>query len=151
MKVIVNNKKAYFNYEILDKAEAGIELFGWEVRSIKNGKIDISGSFVKEYKNQLYLSSARIYAIPGGFNNVGSEDESRDRRLLMHKNEILRMTSKVKQSGVTIIPLEIYINQGNLIKVSIGLGKGKKKFDKRHAIKERDLKRRVEEDRKRLS
>lgn len=150
MRVIVNNKKAYFNFEILQKIEAGIQLYGWEVRSVRNGKIDLSSSYIKEYKSELFLSGARIYIIPGGFNSVNSKDETRDRRLLLHKSEIEKIASLVKQAGITIIPLEIYINQGNLIKVQIGVAKGKKKYDKRQKLKERDLKRRIDEERKRF-
>jgi SsrA-binding protein len=147
MKSINNNKKAYFNFEILEKVEAGIVLEGWEVKSIKSGAINLASAYIKEKEGSLYLTNSRIPLWKSSFvKNTKLED--RDRKLLMHKKEAKNLANKAKIAGNTIVPLEVYINDSGLIKILIALVKGKKKFDKRAKLKNEDLKRRIELERK---
>jgi SsrA-binding protein len=147
MKILVNNKKAYFDYEILEKVEAGIELKGWEVKSLKSGSMNITNAFVRELGGEMFLLEARI-PVWKTSNYVESSEEYRRRRLLLKKNEIRALSAKSKESRATIVPLEFYQNDKGLIKVLIGLAKGKRKYDKRQKIKERELARRINEERK---
>lgn len=147
MKSITNNKKAYFDYEIKEKIEAGIVLEGWEVKSIKNFKISLAGSYIKEVNGEIYLIGSQISAYKQGRSKT-KEEENRDKKLLLKKREALNLIQKAKEQGYTIVPLEVYINNGGIIKVSIGLAKGKKKFDKREKLKRQDLQRRVQSERK---
>ncbi len=146
MKILVNNKTNLRNYIILDKYEAGIELYGWEVKSIKNGKISMASSFIKPLGHQLYLTGAKIYSYE--FSRSKENDEIRDRKLLLHRNQITKLLQETKQTGYTIVPVMIYSNDNSLIKVEIALAKGAKKYDKRAKLKERDLEKRVNQDRK---
>ena len=147
MQIIINNKKAFFDYEILEKVEAGIVLMGWEVKSLKAGHANISSAYVKERNGELYLFSTRIPMWKTSA-NVEKGQEERERKLLLKKREIINITAKSKQDRLTIVPLEIIKNDRGVIKVIIALVKGKRKYDKRQKIKERELSRRIENDRK---
>lgn len=139
MKIIAKNRKAYFTYEISDKIEAGISLNGQEVKSIKNGQINLMGSFAQINNNlEVFLLNANIPAYQPA--NVKNYNPDRPRKLILKKQEIKRLFGKTKAKGLTLIPLMVY-TQNNLIKVEIGLGKTKKKKDKREAIKKRDFER----------
>lgn len=133
---ISENKRAYFDYEILEKFEAGIELLGQEVKSIKNGRINLSGSYVIIQNNQAWLlnSDIPLYQPKNMLDNYNSK---RTRRLLLHKSEIASLIGKTKEKGLTLLPLKVYI-KGQKIKLEIGLGKSKKKADKRETIRKRD-------------
>ncbi|MCD6094589.1 SsrA-binding protein SmpB [bacterium] len=141
MKPIVN-KRAYFDYEILEKYEAGIELLGNEVKSIKKGQVSLKGSFVIIKKDEVYLLNAHIspYQVK---NTPSNYNPFRTRRLLLHKSEIKGLIGKVKQKGLTLVPLKLY-TKGGRIKIEIGLARARKKVDKREKIKEREIKREME-------
>ena len=147
MKVYSENKKALFNYEVLEKFESGLVLFGQEVKSIRTGHINLAGSFVT-LKPQTgggypepYLVGTKIP--PYQPNNAGADyNEDRNRKLLLNKKEITYLSGKSKQAGFSLIPLKIYDNSGR-IKLEFGLAKGKKKYDKKEKIKKRDVEREV--------
>lgn len=140
MKIISKNKKAYFDYEVLDKIEAGIVLTGSEVKSLRAGHIALTGSFATFHQGELFLINAKISTYSHAYDK--SEDaSSRSRKLLLHKKELDRLFGQVSQKGITLVPLIIYFNQKGLVKVEIGLCKHKKAEGKKQAIKERDIKR----------
>ena len=147
MRTLIDNKKAYFDFEVLDKYEAGIVLQGWEVKSLKSGRGSISGSFVKIFGNQAFLVNAIIANWKSGV-VYSPEEERKQRSLLLQKNQIKRIDLELKKKGITAVPLEIYENEGKLVKVLIGLVRGKKKFDKRQKLKEKDMQKRLDQDRK---
>ncbi len=136
MRIIAKNKKAFFNYEILEKHETGISLLGSEVKSIREGRISLKESYAEIKRGEIFLINCHInpYEAANRFNH----DPLRERKLLLHRREIKRLTGKVKEKGLTLIPTKVFIsNQGN-VKVEISLGKGKKAYQKREAIRERD-------------
>lgn len=146
MKIFAKNRRGFFDYQIIEKYEAGIELFGFEVKSIKNGKISLRGSFVIESKGEIYLLNASIS--PYQPKNTPKEyDPTRRRKLLLKKKEISTLIGKSKQQGLTLIPLRVY-NKGCKIKIEIALAKSKKKFQKKEKKKERDIKREMERETK---
>ena len=130
------NKRARFDYEILETFEAGIELLGFEVKAIRAGKLNLSGSYVIIRGNEAYLINADLPPYQP-LNTPKDYDSKRARRLLLRKDEIKKLMGRVKESGLTILPLNAY-NKGALIKIKIGLGKPKKKSDKRETIKKRE-------------
>ena len=141
IKLIANNKKAYHDYFIDDKYEAGIELFGTEVKSIRMGKCSVKEAFVKIENGQVYVYGMHISPYEKG--NIFNKDPMRRRRLLMHKKEILSLFGKTKQDGYTLIPLSIYFRNSR-VKVEIGLCRGKKLHDKRDSIAKRDANREID-------
>jgi SsrA-binding protein len=142
MKTFAKNKRAFFDYEIIEKYEAGIELLGFEVKSIKNGKMSLKGSFVILRGQEVYLLNATIS--PYQPKNTPKEyDPSRRRKLLLKKPEIKSLIGKSKRQGLTLVPLRVY-NKGCKIKVGVGLARSKKKFQKRQKKKEKDIKREME-------
>jgi len=144
MKVFSENKKAEFNYTILEKFEAGIVLQGGEVKSIKEGKISLSNSYIDFKNNEVFLIGSKI--APYQPHNPSAEfKKDRERKLLLHKKQINYLIGKSQQKGMTIIPLKIY-ERGGKIKVEIALAKGKKKFDKKEKIKNRDRIREIREE-----
>ncbi len=141
MEIITKNKKAYFNYEILEKFEAGISLIGQEVKSIKLGKINLAGSYVVLRSEEVYLIGANVP--PYQPKNAPKDYNSkRSRKLLLTKNEIKHLIGKTKQKGLTMIPLIIYTRKGK-IKLQFGLAKGKRKIDKREIIRKREVEREI--------
>ena len=143
VKLVANNKKAYHDYFIEDKFEAGIELFGTEVKSIRMGKCSIKESFIRIEKGQVYNYGMHISPYEKG--NIFNKDPLRVRRLLMHKTEIRRLDSKLAEKGLTLVPLQVYF-KGSLVKVEVGLARGKKLYDKRQDIAKKDARREVERD-----
>jgi len=141
MKVIAENKKAYFNYQILEKFEAGIALIGQEVKSIRLGRINLAGSYVVLRDGEIYLVGANIppYQPKNAPKNYNSK---RSRKLLLRKVEIKSLIGKSKQKGLTMIPLMVY-TKNHKIKLEFGLARGKKRFDKREAIKRREIQRKI--------
>ena len=137
MEALAVNRHATFDYEILDTYEAGIELFGFEVKSIKNGHINLTGSFAVIRDEQAWLLNATISPHQPK-NAPASYDSGRTRRLLLHKKEIRELIGKTAQKGLTIVPLRVY-NKNGRIKILIGLGRHKQKRDKRETIKKRDV------------
>ena len=144
IKMVANNKKAYHDYFIDDKFEAGIELFGTEVKSIRMGKCSIKEAFIKiESDGQVYVFGMHISPYEKG--NIFNRDPLRPKKLLMHKNEIRKLEQKIKEKGYTIVPVEVYF-KGSLVKVQIALAKGKKLYDKRNDIAKKDMRREAERD-----
>ncbi len=141
MKVIANNKKAYFDFFISDNTEAGIELKGSEVKSIRAGGISLNESYVRVVGNEIFLINAFIKPFEKSSSFV--PDSRRTRKLLLKKSEITKLSQKVSEKGLTIVPLKVYL-KGNLVKVEIGIGKGKKLFDKRETLKEKTAQREIE-------
>ena len=139
MKKIANNRKARFNYTIEEEIEAGIMLVGSEVKSIRDGKININDGYITEQKGDMVLLNVHISEFKGA--NRFNHDPLRSRKLLLHKKQINKLLGKVHTKGLSLIPLSMYFNNRNIIKLNIGLCKGKKLYDKRASIKERDEKR----------
>jgi SsrA-binding protein len=137
-KVLVSNRKALFNYEILERVEAGISLRGTEVKSARDGGLNFRDAYVDFRDGELFLVGARIG--PYSHGNISNHAEERDRRLLLHKREILKLGGKVTTKGFTIVPLRAYL-KGGRIKLEIGLARGKQSHDKREAIKSKDIER----------
>lgn len=144
MGTFIKNKKATFNYEILEKFEAGIELFGYEVKSIKNGHGNIEGSHITVRGGEAFLLNANIPPYQQA-NTPKDYNPERNRRLLLTKKELVELTNLEEKKGLTIVPISMY-NKKNRIKVEIAVVKGKKKFDKREDIKKRDTQRDVERE-----
>ncbi len=136
-KTVARNKKAFHDYEILERYEAGIELKGSEVKAIRAGKVQLKESFVKIIKGEAFLFNAHISYFETT-NPHFKPDERRARKLLLHKKEILKLEERVKKESLTIVPLSIYFNKRNFAKVEIALAKGKKLHDKRESIKRRE-------------
>jgi len=147
MKIVSNNKKAFHEFTILDKFEAGIQLTGGEVKAIRAGRVNLRESYVRIERGEIFLLQSHISHLETT-NSSFRYDEIRKRKLLMHKKEILKMFIKVSKTAQTIVPLKMYINNKNLIKVEIALAQGKKLHDKREALKEKSMKREVARIRK---
>ena len=137
-KAIATNRKAFFNYEVFDRAEAGVSLVGTEVKSIREGGLNFRDSFVDFRGGELYLVGCRIG--PYSHGNLLNHAEGRERKLLLHKREILKLGGKATEKGYTLIPLRAYFKNGR-VKVEIGLARGKKTHDKRESIKRKDMER----------
>ena len=142
-KLIANNKKAYHDYFIEDKYEAGIVLHGTEVKSLRMGKCSIKESFIHADHGEIYIEHMHIAPYEKG--NIFNKDPLRTRKLLLHKYEINKLLGKTKEKGIAIVPLKVYY-KGSLVKVEIGLAKGKKLYDKRADIAKKDQRRELEKD-----
>ena len=134
----IKNKKAYFDYTVLEEIEAGISLVGTEIKSVRKGSVDLKDSFITIKNGEAFIINMYIARYEEG--NIFNHDERRTRKLLLHKKEIKKLKEKVSTEGLTLIPLKLYFKK-NYVKVLVGLCKGKKLYDKRASIKERDLKR----------
>ena len=143
IKLVANNKKAYHDYFIDDKYEAGIELFGTEVKSVRMGKCSVKAAFVKIDNGQVYVYGMHISPYEKG--NIFNKDPLRVRKLLLHKSEIMKLNGKVTQKGYTLVPLQVYF-KGSLVKVEIVLARGKKLYDKRADLAKKDQRRELEKD-----
>ena len=139
----ITNKKAFYDYDVQERIEAGINLLGAEVKAIRLGSADLTGSHVRIVGSEAYLINAKIfpykYARPEGY------DEQRTRKLLLHKKEIIALKSKIEGAKLTLVPLSLYTTK-SFIKLELGLGKGKKEYDKRAKIKKRDQQRDQEQE-----
>ena len=140
MKVLAKNKRALFDYEITEKVEAGILLSGQEAKSARLGNMDLKGSYVSFASGKPILKQATIAPYKYA-SHISDYDPGRDRELLLHKNQIARFTGFADEKGVSVLPLEVH--GGRTVKILIGVGKGRKKVDKRQRIKERDIDRRL--------
>lgn len=140
MKIV--NRKAFYDYTIEERFEAGINLLGSEVKAIRLGHADLSGSFARIMGSEAYLLNARIF--PYEYARPENYDPKRTRKLLLHKKQIISLKGKTEGSSLTIVPISLYTT-GNLIKVELALGKPKKKFDKKESIKRKDIEREIEE------
>ena len=138
LETVARNKKAYHDYFVLESFEAGIELFGTEVKSVRQGKVNLKDAWCRIEKGEIYVNGMHIS--PYEFGNIFNRDPMRKRRLLMHKREINRLYGTLKQQGLTLIPLSAYFNRGRL-KIQVGLCKGKKNYDKRESIARKDAER----------
>ena len=143
IKLIANNKKARHDYFIEDTYEAGIELFGTEVKSLRMGKCSIKESFIRIEKNEVILYGMHISPYEKG--NIFNKDPLRSRKLLLHRQEINKIMGKLVTKGYTVVPLQVYL-KGSLVKVEIALAKGKKLYDKREDIAKKDQKRESERE-----
>jgi len=139
----ISNKKAYFDYQILETFEAGINLYGSEVKAVRLGRANLTGSFVRIIGNEAYLVNANILPYQSG--QIENYDAQRSRKLLLHKKELISLKSKADGAGLALVPVSLYFKHG-FIKLEIGLGKGKKQYDKRATIKKRDIQRSLEQD-----
>lgn len=142
-KFVFNNKRVFFDYDILEKIEAGIILSGTEVKSIRNAKININGTFCIIVDNEVYIKGMDIALYEeGSFTN---HEPKRDRKLLLHKKQINKLKVKLEEKGLTIVPIKLYENDKGIFKVEIGIGKGRKATDKRNYIKDRETKKELKE------
>ena len=141
VKPVAQNKKAYHEYFILDKYEAGIELFGTEVKSIRNGKVNLKDAWCQIKNNEIFVCGMHISPYEQG--NIFNRDPMRVKKLLMHKREIRNLYAKVKQEGLPLIPLTLYFKNGRA-KLEIGLCKGKKLYDKRETAARKEAERKIE-------
>lgn len=143
MKLIANNKKAYHDYFILETYEAGIALHGTEVKSLRMGKCSIKEAFIRVENEEVYVYGMHISPYEKG--NIFNKDPLRVRKLLLHKSEIRKLLEKTKEKGMTLVPLKVYFKD-SLVKVEIGLAKGKKLYDKRQDIAKKDQQREAQRD-----
>ena len=141
IKIIAQNRKARHNYEILDTVEAGIELRGTEVKSLREGKANMGDSYARVDNRQAFLHNLHISEYSQG--NRFNHDPLRKRRLLLHRREIDRLRGRVEEKGLTLIPLKLYFKRG-VAKVELGVAKGKREYDRRHAIARREAQREIE-------
>lgn len=139
----ITNRKAPFEFSLLDRVEAGISLSGAEVKSIKTGRANLSASFVRMTNGEAFLVNANLPGLAGSIPR--NYDPSRSRKLLLHKNELLALETKAKQNKLTIVPISVY-TKGRLIKIQIALGKPKRKFEKREIKRKKDIGREVARD-----
>ena len=143
MKLIANNKKAYHDYFILETYEAGIALHGTEVKSLRMGKCSIKEAFIRVENEEVYVYGMHISPYEKG--NIFNKDPLRVRKLLLHKSEIRKLLGKTKEKGMTLVPLKVYFKD-SLVKVEIGLARGKKLYDKRQDIAKKDQQREAQRD-----
>ena len=139
-KLIAKNPNAYHNYNIVEKIECGIVLFGTEIKSIRKGKVNLKDSFANIKNNEVFAIG--IHISPYEHGNIYNKDPLRDRKLLLNKSEILKLIDKVKTKGYSLVPISLYF-KGQLVKLELGVGKGKKLYDKREDIAKKDAERRM--------
>ncbi len=137
----MNNRQAYFNYQIEDKYVAGVVLLGTEVKSIREGKVSFNDSFCLFDKNELWVRALYIASYSHG--SANNHIKVHDRKLLLNKRELKKLQTKMKDKGYTIIPLKVFFTDKNLVKIEIGIGRGKKNYDKRETIKGRDVEKEI--------
>lgn len=143
IKILAQNKKARFNFEILETYEAGIELKGTEVKSIRLGKINLGEGFASIDNSEVFLKQVHISPYEQG--NIFNVDPLRPRKLLLHKYEIQKLIGETTQKGYTLVPLKMYLKRGK-VKIEIGLARGKKNYDKREALQKKDVERRLQRE-----
>jgi SsrA-binding protein len=142
MKIVCTNRKAYYNYHIEETMEAGISLYGTEVKSLRDGKANLVDSYAAIKDGQVLLLNAHIS--PYSHGNIQNHDPVRTRKLLLHKKEIMKLQGKLTNKGYTLVALKIYFKEKGIAKVELGLAKGKRQYEKKEAIKEREARREVE-------
>lgn len=140
IKTIAKNPNAYHNYEIIEKIECGIVLYGTEIKSIRKGKVNLKDSFAKIYNGECFVIGMHIS--PYEFGNIYNKDPLRDKKLLLNKSEINKLIGKVQTKGYSLVPISLYF-KGSLVKLELGIGKGKKLYDKRESIAKKDAERRM--------
>jgi SsrA-binding protein len=139
MKVVATNKKAYFNYDLLENYEAGVSLVGSEVKSLRQGRVSLKDSYAEVRGGEVFLLNFHIspYEAANRFNH----DPEREKKLLLHRQEIKRLSGKIKEKGLTLVPTKVLFNDKGKVKIEIALAKGKRAYQKREVIKERDRER----------
>lgn len=142
----IQNKKARFEFEILDTLVAGIQLFGSEVKSVRLGHASLSDSFAMIHHNEVWLENMQI--TPYELNRMEMIEAKRSRKLLLHKKEIQKIQTKINEKGLTLVPLKAFFNSKGLLKIELAIAKGKKLYDKRETIKKRDNQREMEQIKK---
>jgi SsrA-binding protein len=147
MKIAASNKKAYFNYEIIESLEAGIALVGSEVKSVRAGRVSLKDSYAEIKNGEVFLLHMNIS--PYEQANIFNHDPLRDKKLLLHRQEIKRLIGKIREKGYTLVPTKVILNDKGKVKVEISLAKGKRTYEKKRAIKERELEREVRAELKR--
>ena len=140
LKPIAKNPTAYHNYQIENKIEAGIVLTGTEIKSIRNGKVNLKDTYVNIKNGEIFIYGMHIS--PYEFGNIFNKDPLRNRKLLLHKKEIFKLAGMIKEKGISLVPISMYF-KGNKIKLEIGIGKGKKMYDKRQTIAKRDAEKKI--------
>ncbi len=145
--ILLENRKARFDYEITDTLEAGMVLSGWEVKSLRRKEGNLKGAWVKLEAGEAWLHNCKI--TPWKFGITGIQDPHATRKLLLHKNEILKLTGKQQEQKIAVVPLKIYLSKG-LIKCELGVGKGRKRHEKKQVLKERSIDRQAKQDLKRF-
>jgi len=138
------NKRVFFDYEIFDKIEAGVVLTGTEIKSIRNSKVNINGSFCIFQDNELFIRGIDIAIYDEG--SYLNHDPKRDRKLLLHRKQLNKLKIKLDEKGLTIVPIKLYPNENGIYKIEIGLAKGRKNVDKRNLLYERDEKLKIKRD-----
>jgi SsrA-binding protein len=141
MKIVASNKKAYFNYEIVESLEAGVALLGSEVKSIREGRVSLKDSYAEVKNGEVFLLHMNVS--PYAQANIFNHNPLREKKLLLHRREIKRLIGKIREKGYTLIPTKVLLNDRGKIKVEVSLAKGKRTYEKKRAIKERDLEREV--------
>jgi SsrA-binding protein len=147
MKIVASNRAAYHNYEIAESLEAGIALVGSEVKSVREGRISLKDSYAEVKSGEVFLLNAHINPYEPA--NRFGHDPLRERKLLLHRREIKRLIGKIREKGFTLIPTKIILNDRGRVKVEVSLAKGKRTYQKKQAIKERELKRQIQAELKR--
>ena len=145
MKIVVQNKKAFHDYEILDRFEAGIVLTGDEVKSLRAGKVSLAGSFATIKKSELYLNNCHITPYDKAYMQK-EEDATRHRKLLIHRKDLNKLMGDISTKGITIVPLKIYFTKRGIAKVELGIAKHKKAAGKKQHLRERDIRRETERE-----
>ncbi len=140
--IIIKNKRATFDYEILSRYTAGIQLFGTEIKSIRDGKASLTETYCSFIKNELWVKNMNISTY--FFGTYNNHEPRRDRKLLLQKRELVKLMRATKESGNTIVPIKLFVNEKGLAKIEIGLARGKKMYDKRQSLKEKDDKREID-------
>lgn len=135
--IIIKNKRATFDYEIMERYTAGIQLFGTEIKSIRDGKAALTDTFCTFINDELWVKNMHIATY--FFGTYNNHEVRRDRKLLLNKKELKKLSRATKETGLTIVPTKLFINEKGLAKLEIGLAKGKKNYDKRHSLKEKDI------------
>jgi len=143
--ILIKNKRATFDYEIIERFNAGIQLFGTEIKSIREGKASLTETYCTFIHNELWVKNMHISTY--FFGTYNNHDVRRDRKLLLNKKELKKLDRATKESGLTIVPTKMFINENGLAKLEIGLARGKKNYDKRQTLKEKDAKREIERSR----
>lgn len=145
MKVIAQNKKAFADYDILERVEAGIVLTGDEVKSLRAGNVSLQGAFATVTQGELFLINCKIATYARAY--VQKEEEAaRSRKLLLHKKELMKLIGDISRKGITIVPLKIYFNERNIVKVELGIAKHKKAANRKAELRERDIRRETERE-----
>jgi SsrA-binding protein len=149
MRDLIKNRKATFNYEILETFDAGLILCGWEVKSILNGDCSLGEGFISFKNNELYLKQTHI-SLYKNMDKFSEQNETRDRKLLLNKSEVRKIKKKIEEKGLTVIPLKIFYSDTKKIKISIGVARGKKLHDKRDSLKKKQTEREMKRELKRF-